>query len=139
MIKPANRQRRVAFAMELEAATLAVMAVLHLAGSFGGSLRSFSAPEAGVAEAVICLVLAYGATGLMRGRPRARAVAIAAVVFAIAGFVVGLGETVRSGQALDIAYHVTMLPLLALTLSALARRPARDTGTPINPVERSLT
>ncbi|HZO77465.1 MAG TPA: hypothetical protein VFB39_05425 [Solirubrobacteraceae bacterium] len=139
MTKTANRQRRIAVAMGLEAATLAVMAFLHLAGSLGGSLSSFSAPEAGLAEAVICLVLAYGATGLMKGRPRARAVAIAATVFAIAGFVVGLGETLRGGQPLDIAYHLTMLPLLALTLRALARRPERGTSTPVNPLERSLT
>lgn len=139
MTRTVNRQRHIAFAMGLEAATLAVMALLHLAGSLGGSLSSFSEPDAGIAEAVICIVLAYGATGLMKGRPRARAVAIAATVFAIAGFVVGLAETVRGGQALDIAYHVTMLPLLALTLRALVRRPAQGTNTPVNPLEGSLT
>lgn len=139
MTRTVNRQRRIAFAMGLEAATLAAMALLHIAGSLGGSLSSFSAPDAGIAEAVICIVLAYGATGLMKGRPRARAVAIAATVFAIAGFVVGLAETVRGGQALDIAYHVTMLPLLALTLRGLVRRPLQGTNTPINSLERSLT
>ena len=139
MTRTVTRQRRIAFAMGLEAATLAAMALLHIAGSLGGSLSSFSAPDAGIAEAVICIVLAYGATGLMRGKPRARAVAIAATVFAIAGFVVGLGETVRGGQALDIAYHVTMLPLLALTLRALVQRSAHNTNTPVNPLERSLT
>jgi hypothetical protein len=139
MTRTANRQRRIAVAMGLEAATLAVMAVVHLAGSLGGSLSSFSAPDAGIAEAVICLVLAYGATGLMKAGPRARAAAIAALVFAIAGFVVGLGETVTGGQPLDIAYHVTMLPVLALTLRAVARRPAQGTNTPVNSLERSLT
>lgn len=139
MTRTANRQRRIAVAMGLEAAALAVMALLHLAGSLGGSLSSFSAPDAGLAEAVICIVLAYGANGLIKGKPRARAVAIAATVFAIAGFVVGLGETVRGGQPLDIAYHVTMLPLLALTLRALVRRPAQGTNTPVNPLEGSLT
>jgi hypothetical protein len=139
MTKTANRQRRIAFAMGFEAATLAVMALLHIAGSLGASLSSFSAPDAGIAEAVIGFVLAYGASGLMKGRPRARAVAIAATVFAIAGFVVGLGETVGGGQPLDVAYHVTMLPLLALTLRALVRRPAQGTNTTVNPLERSLT
>lgn len=139
MTRTANRHRRIAVAMGLEAATVAIMALLHLAGSLGGSLSSFSAPDAGLAEAVICIVLAYGANGLIRGKPRARAVAIAATVFAIAGFVVGLGETVRGGQPLDIAYHVTMLPLFALTLRALVRRPAQGTNTPVNPLEGSLT
>jgi hypothetical protein len=124
--------------MGLEAVTLAVMALLHLTDSFGSGLTSFSAPDAGVAEAVICIVLAFGAARLMRGTPRARAVAIAATAFAIVGFLVGLRATVRGGDALDIAYHVTMLPLLVLTLRALIRRP-QGTTTPVNGLERSLT
>lgn len=142
MIRPEKRQtrqRRIAFAMGLQATTLAVMALLHLSSSLGGGLNSFSAPEAGIAEAVIGIVLAYGAARLMRGVPRARAIAIAATVFAIAGFIVGLGETIRGAGAIDIAYHVTMLPLLGLTLRALVRRPAHRTNTPVNRLERSLT
>ncbi len=115
------------------------MALLHLTSSLGAGLDSFSAPDAGVAEAVICIVMAYGAVRLMRGAPRARGVAIASTAFAIVGFVIGLGETVRGGDALDIAYHVTMLPLLVLTLRALVRRPAQATTTPVNRLERSLT
>jgi peptidoglycan/LPS O-acetylase OafA/YrhL len=137
--KKQNRQRRIAFAMGLEALTLAVMALLHLTSSLGGGLNSFSAPDAGVAEAVIGIVLAYGAVSLMRGAPRARAIAIASTALAIVGFVIGLGSTLRGGDAGDIAYHVTMLPLLVLTLRALVRRPAQDTTTPVNRLERSLT
>ena len=137
--KEQNRQRRIAFAMGLEALTLAVMAFLHLASSLGGGLNSFSAPDAGVAEAVICVVLAYGALRLMRGASRARAIAMASTALAIVGFVIGLGSTLRGGDAVDIAYHVTMLPLLVLTLRALLRRPANETTTPVNRLERSLT
>src|SRR5438067_6554741 len=99
--KKQNRQRRIAVAMGLQAFTLAVMAFLHLTSSLGGGLKSFSAPDAGVAEAVICIVLVYGAVRLMRGEPRARAIAIAiaSTVLAIVGFVIGLASTVRSGDA----------------------------------------
>lgn len=120
--------------MDLEAATLAIMALLHLTGSVVGS-----SVDAGVAEAVICAVLMYGAARLMRGAPRARGVAIASVAFAIVGFAIGLGETVRGANAIDVAYHVTMLPLLALTLRALVRRVPRDKTTPVNYFQRSLT
>ena len=137
--KQQKRQHRIALVMGLEAATLAAMALLHLTSSLGAGLDSFSAPDAGVAEAVICIVMAYGAVRLMRGAPRARGVAIASTALAIVGFVIGLGETVRGGDAIDIAYHVTMLPLLVLTLRALVRRPAQGTTTPVNRLERSLT
>jgi hypothetical protein len=125
--------------MGLEAATLAIMALLHLTDSLGGGLRSFSALDAGVAEAVICLVLYFGAARLMRGAPRARAVAIASTAFAIVGFTSGVGATVRGGDALDIAYHLTMLPLLLLTLRALLRTADKKKSTSVNYLERSLT
>lgn len=137
--KTNTRQRRLAAVMGLEAATLAVMAVLHLTGSLGVGLKSFSSLDAGVAEAVICVVLAYAASRLMRGEPRARIVAIASTAFAIVGFAIGIGTTVRGGDAIDIAYHVTMLPLLLLTLRALMRRPPRRPGITETYLERSLT
>jgi hypothetical protein len=124
-----GRQRGIALVMGLEGATLAIMALLHLTGSLGGGLKSFSSSDAGVAEAVISIVLVYGATRQMRGAPRARVVAIATTVFAIVGFAIGLGVTLRSADAIDIAYHLTMLPLLVLTLRALVRRPARAKST----------
>jgi hypothetical protein len=134
-----RRLRRLAGVMALEAATLAAMALLHLSGSLGGGLTSFSAPAAGIAEAVICVVLTYGASRLIRGGPRARAAAIASTTFAIAGFAIGLSATVGGGDALDIAYHVTMLPLLVLTLWALLRRAPRAENTRVNHLKRSLT
>src|SRR5205085_1990884 len=75
--------------------------------------------RAGIAEAVIAVVLAAGAAALVRG---ARGVALGAVAFAIAAFGVGLSMTVRGGAAGDIAYHATMMPLLVFTLMLLARR-----------------
>ena len=45
--------------------------------------------------------------------------------FASVGFIVGLSFTTRGGDAIDIAYHVTVLPLLVVALVALLieRRP----------------
>ena len=46
---------------------------------------------------------------------------LAALPFAIVGFLIGLSFTIRGGDAIDIAYHATVLPLLPLTLAVLLR------------------
>jgi hypothetical protein len=102
--------------MGLEAASLAVMSALHLSGTLGGGSKSFEPNNAGIAEALICLALLYGATALWRCFPNARTTTLGAVAFAIVGFVIGLSFTIRGGNAIDLAYHATMLPLLLLTL-----------------------
>lgn len=107
------RNRLIVWLMIVEAATLVVGAAIHLPN------------RAGVAESVIAVVLLGGALALRRGFRR---LAIAAVVFAIAGFGVGLSETVPDGQAGAIAYHVTMLPILLLTLQQLVRSRLRIAG-----------
>jgi hypothetical protein len=94
-----------------EAASLAVMSAVHLSGGKSG---------AGVPEAVICVVLTVGAAALtLRPEGGGRRAAQAAVVFAIAGFLVGLSFTIGGGSALDLAYHVVALPLLVVTLMLL--------------------
>jgi hypothetical protein len=78
--------------------------------------------DAGVAEAIICLVLVAGAIALMRRTPHAHAGACLAVGFAILGFLVGLHDTTQAG-GVDLAYHLTVLPMLVLTeLMLLAPR-----------------
>ncbi len=104
-----------------EAATLALIAFLHLDGILGGGSEPFRPTGAGIAEATIGLALAYGATALLRGGAHARSIALVTTGLAILGFVLGLNFTVRGGDAIDIAYHATMLPLLLLTLVALLR------------------
>src|SRR5205807_9445750 len=101
-------------------ATLAVMSTLHLTGGLSGGSKPFSAPHAGVAEAIIGAVLLAGAAAVYRDRPEARTVALAAIWFAIAGFVLGLTFTIRGGGGIDIAYHVVMLPMLLFTAARLA-------------------
>jgi hypothetical protein len=123
-------ERRVVALMGLEAASLAVMSSLHLTGTLAGGSKPFEPSDAGIAEALICLALAAGAAALVRRSSNARAIALGTVAFAILGFLVGLNFTARSGDAIDIAYHATVLPLLLLTLFLVRRAPAPSTSSP---------
>jgi O-antigen/teichoic acid export membrane protein len=111
----------------LEAASLAVMSTLHLSGTLGNGSKPFDRSHAGIAEAIICVVLCAGAVVFLRAGPNGRAAAIGAVVFAILGFILGLTFTIRGGDAIDVTYHATVLPLLVVTLVALVRLPGRRT------------
>ncbi|MFZ0040946.1 MAG: hypothetical protein WAK93_06555 [Solirubrobacteraceae bacterium] len=108
-------------------ATLVVMSTLHLAGVLDVGSQSSNGDSAGIAEAVIAVVLAYGAAGLRRRTPHARRDARLATGFAIVGFLIGLSFTVPSGDAVDIVYHGFGLVVLLITLGAL-RRSSERTG-----------
>lgn len=86
---------------------------------------------AGVAEAVIAAALVLRAIGFARRQQRRRTGAQVAVGFAIVGFVLGLTITIPGGSAIDIAYHLTVLPLLVLTLFLLLGAQPRDTANPL--------
>ena len=113
--------RLITSLLGLEALTLAVISPLHLSGVLGGGARPFNPTAAGTAEAVIGVVLILGGLALGRGTARGRDAAVAATAFAIIGFLVGLSFTLRGGDAIDVAYHAVMLPLLLLTMAALLR------------------
>jgi len=124
--RPGNRlsagDRRIAGLMALEAATLAVFGVLHIAGVLRpGSGASSAGFGAGVAEAIICLVLVLGLRAFVRSPARGRLIALGATVFAILGFIVGLSFTVRGGAPIDLIYHATTFPILIVTALMLAR------------------
>ena len=114
--------RGITALMIFAVATLVLASTLHITGADQGGGTPFSPNRAGIAEAVIAIVLLAGVIAFRRG---SRRLAIASVVFAIAGFVVGLSMTARGGAAVDLAYHAVMLPILLLTLVQLARSPAR--------------
>ena len=122
--RPARPRPRVAAALALESATLAVFATLHLSGALHVGSGSRGSYGAGTAEALICVALACGASALARSPARGRRVALWALAFAIFGFLVGLSFTVGSGDAIDLAYHLAMLPVLVATALLLARRPS---------------
>jgi hypothetical protein len=116
--------------MSLEALTLAVFSALHLSGAL--RIGTGNADAAGIAEALICLALAGGAWALTRSPARGRRAAIFALYFAIAGFILGLTITVDSGDAIDLIYHATMLPILIATAVLLVRM-----GAPAGPVQNT--
>lgn len=113
--------RPLARALGAEALALAIMSVLHLSGALGGGHKPFVRSDAGIAEAIICVLLAAGAWTLARGRPRSGLIASATVVWAILGFCIGLHFSVQAGDPIDLAFHATMLPVLAITLIGLRR------------------
>jgi MFS family permease len=132
-VEPTHRRRYqlgdgLAGLMGFEAATLAAAAFLHLHGNIQGRSRSFDPDMAGIAEAVIGVVLVVGAVAAWRAPDRGRRLAIGAVGFAIVGFVVGLSFTARGGRLGDVLYHVIMLPILVLTLVLLVRVPREESS-----------
>jgi hypothetical protein len=117
--------RLVATLMLLEAASLAIASSLHLGGLVHGRTASFDPDAAGIAEAVIGVVLAVAAIAIFRSGMRARALGIAANSFALFGFAVGISETAGGGDVPDIAYHAAVIPLLVVGLVALVRAKPR--------------
>jgi peptidoglycan/LPS O-acetylase OafA/YrhL len=118
---PPRRRRRIAAVMGLEAASLLVASLLHLTGFAHGHARPFTATGAGIAEAVIGIVVACGAIALMRPGVRGRGTALAVTAFAIIGVLYGLSITTQGGDLPDIVYHATLLPLLIATFTLLLR------------------
>jgi hypothetical protein len=108
--------------MGLEAASLAVMSTLHLSGILAGGANMSDHTQAGIAEAIIGVVLLGGAVALRRG---SRTAARFSVGFAIVGFIIGLSFALPSGDAIDITYHSTVLPVLVITFAALHRNRTR--------------
>lgn len=104
--------KKVAASMVIVAASLAVMSSLHLAGVLGTHADSYDGTAAGIAEAIIGVALVVGAVALRRDPPAGRRTAIAALLFAVAGFLLGISITARSGYVPDIAYHASVLPIL---------------------------
>lgn len=102
-------------------ATLVVVSPLHLAGVIGNGPR-VNPSDAGIAEAVIAVVLAAAAIVARRRPAQARTATVSAVSFAILGFGVGLSITARGGDAFDVAYHLIVLPILIVTLILLIRQ-----------------
>jgi hypothetical protein len=113
--------------MAVVAASLAVMSSLHLSGVLASGSPPFRSSDAGIAEAVIGIVLLAGAVAVWRNPDRARSAALFAIGFAVVGFVVGISITISGGNAVDITYHATVLPILAVTMTFLIRSRRRPT------------
>lgn len=108
----------------IEAATFAITSLIH----FGALLDGYEHRRAGIAEAVIAIVLVAGWV-LSRGRsPRRWMIAVGAQVFALVGVLVGL-FTIAIGvgprRVPDVTYHLVILAVLAGSLFLVVRRGRR--------------
>jgi hypothetical protein len=95
-------------------AGLAVASALHVSGLVTGRSASYDSGHAGIAEAVIAVVLAAGAPRTAGGP--------GAAGFATAGFPIGPSLTARGGHRPDTAYHLVVLPAPVGILVARVRR-----------------
>jgi peptidoglycan/LPS O-acetylase OafA/YrhL len=131
--RPADRRRvvkRVAALLSVVVLSLAVVSVLHLTGGVSGRGPSYGANSAGIAEAVIGVVLATAVAALWRAGWTVVRWALWGVGFAVVGFCFGLSFTAQGGHWPDIAYHLTVLPLLVASLVVLLRTGARHGQPP---------
>jgi peptidoglycan/LPS O-acetylase OafA/YrhL len=117
------------------AVSLAVASGLHLSGMAKGRSARFDPTQAGIAEAVIGAVLLAAAIPMLRRTDSARVIGIAGVGFAIVGFLVGLMFTTLGGHWPDIAYHLTVLPVLLVIVLILGRSDREGRSTPTNSQE----
>ncbi|HEY1651432.1 MAG TPA: hypothetical protein VGG09_06070 [Acidimicrobiales bacterium] len=113
--------RTIGALMVVVAVSLAVAATVHLSGQVHGRAKSFDADGAGVAEAIIGIVVAVGALAVLRRSSKARTIVLTTTCFAIIGFAGGLTFTTQGGAWPDIAYHLTVLPILIASLIVLVR------------------
>ena len=124
---------RIAWLLLFVALTLGVASALHLSGVVHGS-PPFDADHAGIAEAVIGAVLVGSALVMLGAPAHARAAGLAGTGFAVVGFAVGLDFTSQGGHVPDVAYHVTLLPVLLATLLVLLRLTLRPRRNPPRPM-----
>ncbi|HEX8009147.1 MAG TPA: hypothetical protein VF482_22285 [Trebonia sp.] len=132
-----SRYRLLAGVMSIEAVTLAVMSSLHFGGLLHPSTDASAGTDAGIAEGILCFVLLWGASGLVRRRGGGRRLALGTTAFTIAGFCLGLSITARVGDVADVAYHATMLPILAATFVLLLRSRDQSSGVTAKPFDRA--
>ena len=103
--------------MAAEAATFALASAIHFATGF---------TDAAIPELLIAAVLGLGGLAILSRRPYAWGTAAGTTSFAAFGTIMGLTIIATGRQdALDLAYHATILAALAATLIALWRDAAR--------------
>jgi hypothetical protein len=117
-----REDRAIVALMTFTAATLAIFSAMHLSGVLHPGAGAGSSDGAGIAEALICVALLLGTRAFVREPARGTASALLSIAFAIFGFIVGLTFTLRGGEAIDLAYHLAMLPVLIVTAVLLLRR-----------------
>ena len=123
--------RAIAGLMWLATLTFVIASMLHFGVTLSlGVVTIHGEPfrRAAIPEGVIAAVLAGGSVGALTRRPAAWWLALATAIFAVLGVIVGLstiaiGVGPRTGP--DIAYHISVLVLLVLTVGLLMMPGAR--------------
>jgi hypothetical protein len=83
-------------------------------------------PGAAIPEAIIGVVVASGVLAIAERWRANWGIAVGTTLFAIVGTLYGLSVTLGSGRSADIAYHVSVLVVLIVTLCLLIAARARD-------------
>jgi hypothetical protein len=118
--------------------------IVHLVGArIPLGVAVFEEPPiipAGIVEGLAGLIFALATYALFARRGRAWAGALAAHLFALAGFLLGLWATRGGTTTFNHDYHVVMLAVFVLGLALLVTpgaRAALDDGAQIHPSPRS--
>jgi hypothetical protein len=122
--------------MALAAAAFAVVSIIHFGVDIPVGFATISDSFSGAAppEAVIAAVLAIGAATVLTRRPRSRAIGLATTAFGLLGTIYGLKITLNSTRTGDVAYHLTILTTLLITL-VLVLVPGRPNTQSAHPTD----
>lgn len=105
----------IAVLMSVAAATLALASTIHFGVRLG--VRD-PFPDAAIPEAVLAVIVAGGVLAVV-SRRAAWPVALTTTLITIVGVLFGLSVTLRSARSGDVAYHVSLLVILVVTLCIL--------------------
>jgi hypothetical protein len=107
--------------MGVAAVTFWVASIIHFGATFSiGSTRVHDPfPGAAIPEAIVGIVVASGALGLVARWRSGWRLAVSTTAFAIVVTLYGLSVTLGGGRSADVAYHVSVLTLLFAVLGML--------------------
>ncbi|MBV9279733.1 MAG: hypothetical protein JOZ41_06605 [Chloroflexi bacterium] len=116
-----NGRRIAALLLAVSAVTFWVASAIHFGVSVTLGVATVSDPFAGAAipEAVVGATVALGSLALWSGRSAGRGIALATTGFAILVTLYGLSVTLSGGRTADVAYHVSVLAVLLVSLGML--------------------
>ena len=106
--------------MTVASVTFVLASLVHFGNRIPLGVVTLDDPfrDAAIPEAIIAAIMAVGLVGLLAGN---RWLALGATVFATAGTILGLSIVLSStaGRTGDIAYHVSVLTVLVVTIGLL--------------------
>ena len=117
----------VAALLSVAALTLALASVVHFGVviPLGVTTVHDAFMGAAIPEAVIAVVLGAGALSVLTHRRASWPLALGTALFALLGVLYGLTVTVGGSRTGDVAYHLTLLGILVVTVGLLLTPAAR--------------